>query len=211
MIADLVSRIPVVAEPPLDPDGDEGRALLRDELADPQYYSDDWVQRALTWLTRWLDGFVEAASGASGLGVVVGITLAMALLAALLLLVGRTRRTTASTRRGRPALPAERVSAAALRDRATAALAEGRHDDALVDGFRALALRQVERGRIDDVPQATAHELAAALAAEFAAEAGEITDLADTFDAVLYGDRTASADQAADALALDDRLAAVRR
>ena len=61
----------------------------------------------------------------------------------------------------------EAITAAELRARAEAALAEGRHEDALVDGFRALAVRQVERGRLDDTPGATAHEVAGVLAREY--------------------------------------------
>lgn len=211
MTATATATVALALEPPLDPDGEQGRALLREELADPQYYSDDLVERVVTWLSRWLHGLADAATGTSGLGVVVGIALAMVLLAALLLLVGRTRSTAQSTREAGPALPADRISAQALRDRAARALSEGRHDDALVDGFRALALRQIERGAIEDLPQATAHELAAALAAQFPAEADAIADLADTFDGVLYGAHQASADRAGAILALDDRLGTVRR
>ncbi|QYJ04060.1 DUF4129 domain-containing protein [Nocardioides panacisoli] len=200
-----------VTEPPLDPDGDRGRSLLRDELADPQYYSDDLIERALTWISRWLDGLVDTATRADGLSAFLAIVVALALLTALLLLAGRARRTTRLERADRAALPRERVSAAELRDRAEAALAEQRHDDALVDGFRALAVRQIEHGRIADVPQATAHELAHELAGRFPDHGPAIAALADTFDAVLYGDHTATGGRARDALALDDLLAGVRR
>ena len=89
--------------------------------------------------------------------------------------------------RGRP------VTAAELRARADAALAEGRHGDAVVDGFRALAVRQVERGRLDDAPGATAHEVAAALGAAYPAAARpRSTRSAALFERVLYGDRPAT-------------------
>jgi hypothetical protein len=99
------------------------------------------------------------------------------------------------------------VTAAELRDRADRALAEGRFADALVDGYRALAVRQVERDRIDDVPQATAHELAGALAESFPAQRERIFASAEAFDAVLYGDRPADRGQAVGVLTLDDELA----
>ena len=63
----------------------------------------------------------------------------------------------------------EVVSAADLRRRAERALAEGRYADAVVDGYRALALRQIEVGVIEDVPGATAGEVGAAARAFVAA------------------------------------------
>lgn len=198
-------------EPPLDPDGDRGRSLLREELADPDYYSDDLIERALTWLQRWLDTLVETASGADGLTAAVAIAVAFALLAALLLLLGRGRRTPRLPRSRRAAVPDDRVTAATWRTSAEEALAAGRYDDALVDGFRALAVRQVEGQHVPELPQATAHELAHVLGTRFPGEAGALAELADTFDAVHYGHHHASAGAAQAALHLDDRLAAVRR
>ena len=80
----------------------------------------------------------------------------------------------------------------------------------MVDAYRALAVRQVERGRLDDTPGATAHEVARALAAEYPHQRPRVDASAALFDAVLYGDRPASRDQAAGVLALDDELATVR-
>ena len=79
----------------------------------------------------------------------------------------------------------------------------------VVDGFRAIAVRQVERGRLDDAPGATAHEVA-----ERAGRASTRTSAtgshgsAALFDPVLYGDRPATREQATAVLALDDELAA---
>ena len=53
-------------------------------------------------------------------------------------------------------------------------MAQGRFADAVVDGFRALALRQAERGRLEDAPGATAHEVADSLAAAYPAKRGAI-------------------------------------
>ena len=78
--------------------------------------------------------------------------------------------------------------------------------DALVDAFRAVAVRQVERGRIDDLPGATAHEVAVALAEVFPEQGADVHRCAGLFDLVLYGGRPATRDQAVDVLGLDDRL-----
>ena len=91
-----------------------------------------------------------------------------------------------------------------------AALADGRPEEALVDGFRALAVRQVERGRLDDSPGATAHEVALLLATEFPQHGAAVGDNALLFDLVLYGDRPATPEQATGVLILDDELAGAR-
>ena len=126
-------------------------------------------------------------------------------------LLSRARRTARQAAAAGPVLTDETVTAAQLRARAEAALAEGRHAAALVDGFRALAVRQVERGPArrpprrdgargrgrpgDGVPRA--------------ARSGS-TAAPLLFDEVLYGDRPATREQATVVLALDDELA-VRR
>jgi hypothetical protein len=107
-------------------------------------------------------------------------------------------------------LPPSHASATELRRRAEAALADGRHDQAVVDGFRAVTARQVERGRLDDQPGATAHEVAAVLATTYPDLGERVGRTADLFDATLYGHRSAGHDDATAVLALDDALAGAR-
>ena len=194
-------------EPPLDPSGDEARRLLRRELADPKYYDADILQRLTDSLERLVDDLINGASASKPLSALLAIVVALALVAAITLIVSRARRTAQAERRPAAALTDELITAAELRARAEAALAAGDASAALVDAFRALAVRQVERQRIDDVPQATAHELARALAVEFPAQAGAVHHGADLFDQTLYGDRRATREQALELLALDDALA----
>lgn len=200
-------------EPPLDPSGDEGRSLLRRELAHPEYYDADVVERLVDWFGRLIDRGVGAAEGSPPLAALAAVVVVLALVAAILLLVSRARGTARSTARARPALLDGTASAAELRARAEDALGAGDHATAVVDAFRALAVRQIERDRIEDLPQATAHELAEALGRTFPEHRGQVARCADVFDAVLYGDRPATREQALEALALDDELAAraVRR
>jgi hypothetical protein len=110
----------------------------------------------------------------------------------------------------RAVLTDDRPTAAELRARAEAALAAGRAADAVVDGFRALTTRQIERGRIDDRPGATAHEVAHSLGASFPEQRPRVDDSAYLFDLVRYGERPATHEQASRVLELDDDLAAVR-
>jgi hypothetical protein len=125
-------------------------------------------------------------------------------------LLSRSRRTARARDDDRAVLTDEVISADELRARAEAALADGRHEDAVVDGFRAVATRQVERGRLADAPGATAHEVAVALGHEFPHLRERVDAGGALFDAVLYGDRPATAAQAESVITLDDELLARR-
>lgn len=192
--------------PPLQPSGDEGRRLLREELLHGEYHRQNVLQRILGWLSRRLDGGIGAASGSSWATTLVTMALVALLVVGLVWMLSRFRRDRRRTQ-AEGLLPDHHESAAELRRRAEAALREGRHDAALVDAFRAVAARQVERGRIDDQPGATVHEVAARLAATYPAHGSRVGRAADAFDATMYGHRTASHEDASAALALDDALA----
>ena len=68
----------------------------------------------------------------------------------------------------------------------------------------------MERGRLDDTPGATAHEVAGVLAREYPDRGSRVDTAAALFDSVLYGDRPATREQALDVLTLDDDLAVLR-
>ena len=199
-----------LADPPLDPSGDEARSALRQELAKPEYHDANLIERIQRWLQRLFENGADAARDLPTLGAFAAIVVGLALAVGIGLLASRARSTARARTEREPALTSEVITAAALRSRAEEALAEGRFDDALVDAYRALAVRQVERGRIEDLPQATAHELAAGLGAEFPAQRHLVDRSADLFDSVLYGDHPATREQAVDVLALDDELAGRR-
>ena len=199
-----------LSDPPLVPSGDEGRSWLRRELLHPEYHQQNVVEQVVTWLQRQLDKGIEAASHAPPLSTFAAMLLFLLLVGGLAWLLSRARRTARQAAVQRPVLTDGTVTAAQLRARAEAALAEGRYAPALVDGFRALAVRQVERGRLEDLPGATAHEVAAALATAYPEQRVRVDGSALLFDEVLYGDRPATRDQATGVLALDDELA-VRR
>jgi cbb3-type cytochrome oxidase subunit 3 len=203
------SHLPVLLGPPLDPSPDKARSLLRRELLRPEYNDSDPIQRLLDWLQRMVDDALRTASGAPALPSIVAIALFLVLLLVLAWFLSRARRSRPADSHLGAVLTDERPSARELRERAEAALASGRAEDAVVDGFRALTTRQVERGRLDDLPGATAHEVAARLAMTFPHQRPRVNDSANLFDRVLYGDRPASPEQAAEVLTLDDELARV--
>ncbi|WP_134766940.1 DUF4129 domain-containing protein [Nocardioides sp. 1609] len=207
-LAGLAGR---AADPPLDPSADEARRLLQAELAKPDYYDDDLLQRLLDWIDRRVDGAIDGASSMPPLTWFAITVLVVGLVGGVGLLLARARGTArhAPDRVG-AVLTDEVATAAELRGRAERALAEGRYADAVVDGFRALARRQVERGRLDDSPGITAHEVAAALASTYPDRRDRTAAGADLFDAVRYGERPATRDQAVAVLDLDRELAGTR-
>ncbi|WP_395659556.1 DUF4129 domain-containing protein [Nocardioides sp.] len=196
-----------MSQPPLDPSPDEARRLLEQELVRPEYHRHDVVQQLLDWLDRFVNGTVDAASGAPPLSTFAAMVAFLLLALGLGWLLSRARRTARAGRDRAVVGEHEVLTAAELRRRAEQALAEGRNADAVVDGFRALAVRQVERGRLDDLPGATAHEVARAVGAAHPDARGRVDRTATLFDEVRYGDRPATPQQAAEVLGLDDALA----
>ena len=135
----------------------------------------------------------------------------VALVAGLALLASRARGTARDrSGRDRAVLTDETVSASELRARAEQALAEGRHADAVVDGFRALARRQVERGRLDDSPGDHRPRGGRDPRGPAPRPRRPHRRRADLFDAVMYGERPASRDQAVAVLDLETDLASAR-
>jgi hypothetical protein len=197
-------------DPPLTPGGDEAHDLLRRELVRPEYHQDNLFLRLVSWLSRLLEDGVDSARDAPPLTTFAAMLVGLLLIGAVAWLVSRTRRSGRLPGAGRALLVEETVTADELRSRAEAAFAEERFADALVDAFRASAMRQIERDRIDDVPGATAHEVAVALADAFPEQAPDLNRCAGLFDLVLYGGRPATREQARDVLGLDERLAARR-
>jgi len=188
---------------PADLTGDEARARLRRELLDPDYQG-DVLQSILDRVARWMDEALMAASGVPALSWVAALVVGALLLLALGLLGSRVR--SSAARRTSPDGPVlgRRVSADEHRARAETALAAGDAREAVVEGYRALAVRQVERRRVDDVPQATAHEVGDLLAEVFPDDRARVRTAADDFDLALYGERPVDPAAARAVLTLDD-------
>lgn len=194
---------------PLDPSPDRARSLLRRELVKPEY-DQNLLQRFLDWLERTLQSGLDRASSASPLSTLMTLVVFLCLLLAAGWLLSRVRRSSRVRPPSRAVLGDERRTAAELRALAEAALAAGRPEEALVEGFRALTTRQIERRRLDDLPGATAHEVAERLGSVFPGHQPRVAESADLFDLVVYGDRPATAQQASGVLSLDDELARAR-
>lgn len=192
---------------PLDPSGEDARDLLREELADPEYYEDDLLQRLLDWIARQLDRGIGAAADVPPLQAFAAIVVGLALVAGVVLVISRVRRNPQSGSAGvGPVLGGERVSADELRRRAEEALERGEQATAISEAYRALGVRQIERGVIAERPQATAGELARAIALAHPDHASGVRAAAGVFDEVVYGDRAGDAHAARTILDLEEAL-----
>ncbi|MGH3353974.1 MAG: DUF4129 domain-containing protein [Nocardioides sp.] len=202
--------------PPLTPTPEEGRSWLQRELAGPEYHDLELIERIMRWIERTLADGLPSVSDVPWAQTVAAMVVFALLLVGLGLLVSRARRSPRVARdRNGDVLTDESLSASALRERAEAAYAAGDHGAAVVDGFRALARRQVERGRLAEDPGLTAAEVAASLERELPSLGGRSLEgravrAAELFNEVLYGDHPATAEQAEGVLALEQELAVSR-
>lgn len=189
---------------------DQAREWLQRELAHPEYHQENLLARALRWIVEQWQQLTAAASSMSWATTVAALVIGGLLLALLLWLLTRARWSAAERRAESALLPAVRLSAQAHRSLAETALAEGDYATAVVEGFRSVALGQIERGRIEDHPEATARETAAALTRACPWAAEPLVEAVGIFDDVMYGERPATRDQAVAVLALDLDLVPAR-
>lgn len=197
---------------PVDPDRDEARRLLEQELRDPDYrVHESLLVRAWRWVTDHLPSLdVPGQLPPWAAWAVLGLVLLVAGAVVLFAARDRWRRATPGRAGAGGVLDDAGTSAAAYRRRAEAAVAAGDHRAALLDAYRAVAAGAVERALLDRRPGRTAHEVALGLAPVFPDEASALAGAADRFDAVRYGGLRATADQAAAVVELDRRVAAAR-
>jgi hypothetical protein len=197
----------------LDPTNGEARSWLRDELAKSAYRDTrDPFTKALQAIERWLSDLLNGVHAptrplptfVAGLVAVAVV----ALIAYVLRFVRRTRRAPA----GPPAalLGGEHLTAAEYRARAMRELAQQWYAACLLDVLRATALDAVERTLLEDAPSLTAHEIAGRLAGVFPTVADDLRWAADRFDAIAYGDASATRAEAERMVALDRTVSSAR-
>jgi len=195
----------------LDPAPAQARDWLEQELHGSDY-QDPWLESVIRWVTETLDKLLDSAGrlANSGVSLVITVLVALAVIALMVWVLPRVRR--------EPAIPAPdgtvlrdlTITSRTYRDRAAKALDDGRYDDAVLDGFRAVARDMSDRTLLDDAPGRTAHEVSLALASPFPDFATRLARAADLFDSVRYGHRRASAVQAGEVQRLDTDLIAAR-
>lgn len=189
----------------LDPDRDQARELLAEELAEDQYSRRESVLRLVQdWLGDLFERLLVALPGTPRLSTVLLVLVGLLVLGAVLFAVSGTRRRQRLAERSDGAVLDESgVSAAGYRRRAEEARRREDWDALLLDSFRALAARSLERTVLPDLPGMTAHEVAAALTPVFPGQAGALASAAGRFDVVRYGGGRATREQAEATARLD--------
>ncbi|MGH8825288.1 MAG: DUF4129 domain-containing protein [Jiangellaceae bacterium] len=195
---------------PVDLGRDEARERARLELADPVYDAEPpLLQRVVEWVLERIDELFSRAAGAiSG---PVGLLVLLGLLALVAVVV--LRRTGPLARRAPTpgaVFSTGRHSAAEHRAEADAAAMRGDWRVAVVERYRAAVAGLEERGVLDPRPGRTADEAAADAGALLPAVAADLGAGARLFDAVHYGNRSATADDDAALRRLDDAARATR-
>lgn len=195
----------------LDPTPAEGRDWLEQELHRSDYQS-PWLESAIRWVVDHIRSFLDGASNLAngGLSPVITALVALIVIALLAWVLPRVRREPALARTGGAVLDDLTITAHTYRDLAAGALRDGRFDDAVLDGFRAIAKDMSDRTLLDDAPGRTAHEVSMALALPFPGHADRLARAADVFDTVRYGHRGATAGQAGEIEHLDAELVKAR-
>lgn len=198
------------------PGPDEARERLGRELLRPEYHEEDLLQRLVDAVKRFFAQAVEGAAGLPLASVAAALVIGLVLVLVTAVLLSRLRSSGGRRgQRGGPVLGEHRLSADEHRAAAQEAYDRGDHGTCVTEAFRAVVLRPVEAGTLVERPGATAAELARELGrldlSPDGARRRRTDDLARLFDAVVYGHRPASAEQAAEALAVDDLTTGVRR
>ncbi|MET9200578.1 DUF4129 domain-containing protein [Gordonia sp. NPDC003585] len=201
----------------LDPDNEQAREWAKDELSKQEYQPKEpnWLQRAgeniLEWFANTFTGLGDVSQPLTIIFWVLVAAVATWLIIYLARFVRRTpKKKTTDTETAQSVLGSEPMSAKQLREQAREALDGGDFDACVVAAMRAVAQRAFERRLLDDAPSLTAHEVATRLVRRFPDHTTRLRDCADLFDAIAYGDRHASRDQAHRALELESELASTR-
>jgi Domain of unknown function (DUF4129) len=190
----------------LDPTPPQARGWLEQELHRSDYQS-PWLSSVFRWV---LDQLSKLLDGVGLLPPVIAVLVVLVVIALLAWVLPKVRRESVDSRADHAVLEDLTTTARTYRDRAAEALRDGRYDDVVLDGFRAIAKDMSDRTVLDDAPGRTAHEASLALAPCFPDQADRLARVADLFDAVRYGHRHATADQAGQVQHLDAELVTTR-
>ncbi|MHA7246053.1 DUF4129 domain-containing protein [Arthrobacter tecti] len=200
---------PVSASVPVQPDDEEARQLLQEELSKPVYQEAEpsLLERIWTEILNWLGDVLGQIRGVdAGLGtILLAVGAAVVIVVAVLLIRPRLN---ARRKRSGPAVfeRASTLSADAHRTLADEAAAQGEWDEALTERFRAITRSAEERLVLDDQPGRTAGEVAEQLKGAFSAFETGISWLALRFNEVHYGARPATPTDYERSVALDRDL-----
>ncbi|MBG6179931.1 DUF4129 domain-containing protein [Arthrobacter sp. CAN_A1] len=209
----IPATVPFASNSAVTPDDDEARRWLLDELARGQYQEAEpnFLERIATAVLEWLGsvfaGLRPLEAGPGTLVLALGAVVLVA--AAVWLIKPRLNARQARTVPGVFAGTSVRT-ASEHRQLATAAAGSTDWDVALTERLRAVIRSAEERGIIDRQPGRTAGETGVQLRAAFGPPGDGTTWLADRFNEVHYGNRSADESDYLRATAIDDALAGAR-
>jgi hypothetical protein len=175
--------------PTIDIDSNAAHEAARHELSKPIYPKESLTERLLDWIDEMLYKLAQAGSSVPGGWLTLG---ALLILVAIAIVVGVriARRTMRTNRGGEYALFGDRqLSAAEHRATAEQYAAAGNWSAAIRHRLRAVARQLEERAVLDPVPGRTATELARDAGRAIPPLAAELTNAAEAFNDVTYGDR----------------------
>jgi hypothetical protein len=208
--ADRPWLLPPSAGGAVRPDPGQGRSWVEQELSRPEYHV-GLVDRFQAWLGELWDRLTGAALAAGPVPsalLLLGLTL---LVVAVLLVLSRVRREPgAGPDADRASLGTSTATPDEHRRAAEEARDRGAFDLAVVEAYRALAGRALQRGLLDARPGLTAHELASELRPRFPDHGDHLEGSADLFDVVFYGSVPATAEDAGSVLDLEAELREAR-
>jgi len=194
------------------PGRDEAREAAQRELAKHAYREAQppWFERLLTWLLHKLDGLLAKASDNVPGGRWGVLALLLVVIALVVLVLVKLRPT--ARRTGLPELFSGGVelSAAAHRERAERAAAQGDFAEAVRERLRAVVRELESRGVVELRPGRTADEVAGEGGRVVPDLARPLAEGARLFDEVWYGGRTADASTYRVLVDLDERVRSAR-
>jgi hypothetical protein len=189
-----LSLVPI--DVPVDPDVDQARQWIIDELAKPEYRAAQptWFDRVSAAFWDWLQSLrIGNGSALQGPILILTACVIVAAVVAAFIIFGPARRGRRSTVSGTLFGQDDSRDAAAIRRSAADAASRGDWAVAIEETFRSIARGLAERAILTVSPGTTAQHFAAragALLPEFSAR---LADAASEFDDVRYRDREGTA------------------
>lgn len=211
--AGLASRV-LPGDVPVDPDADDARDLLVEELAKSEYQAakPTWFDELIRGFTRWLDGLTtgDGTGAPPALGSVTILIIIVALLVVAFLIFGLPRLNRRSTVAGSLFGEDDARSAAEMRAAAESAAAADDYALATAEMFRSIARGLAERTVLTTSPGTTAHDFGVRAGRAFPDRSRAIEDAAAAFDEVRYLDRPGTQSQYRDVASLERALRTAR-
>lgn len=194
---------------PVTPDGDEGRELIQDELADPVYHEG---RNLLDVILEWIrDAWHSVNQSVEENDVIfVPLVIVLLIIITVVVIIALTRSGFSNTRsalkQSSVVFSEQPLSAEEYRQRSITAASDLKWERALQERFRAIVRSMEERMMFDERPGRTAQEAVAGATSVLPEFADALHLAAQAFDATLYGKQAADAASYEALVALDSSI-----